>query len=194
MITEKRLQVNRELLLGQKVKRYFAGYGGAVGTVKKYSLKQDAYYMTYADGHHEWIPFLDMLGLLPKSWQRHEANFIQNVLFHQVHLAALESQEVCNHPTRPKSPLYTEGHRDIDKAWNAHVDLQWKQASDKEYSTLGEKKKCWKIIKIKDVPRGKSLIDVRWIFKLKYKNWIFEKHRARILVSFHMTTTLYVRS
>ena len=72
-ITEKCIQVNRELLFGQKVKRYFTGYGGAVGTVKKYSLKQDAYYMTYADGHHEWIPFLDMLGLLPKSWQRHEA-------------------------------------------------------------------------------------------------------------------------
>ena len=25
------------------------------------------------------------------------------------------------------------------------------------------------------------LIDVRWIFKLKYKNGIFEKHRARIV-------------
>ena len=123
MITEKRLQVNRELLLGQKVKRYFTGYGGAVGTVKTYSLKQDAYYLTYADGHHEWIPFLDMLGHLPKSWQRHEAKYIQNELFHQVHLAAVESQEVCNNPTRPKSP---EGHRDIVKAWNAHDGLQWK--------------------------------------------------------------------
>ncbi len=55
METEKRLQVNHELLLGHKVKRYFTGYDGAAGTVKKYSLKQDAYYLTYADGHHEWI-------------------------------------------------------------------------------------------------------------------------------------------
>jgi hypothetical protein len=84
MITEKRLQVNR---------------------------------------NHEWIPFLDMLGHLPKSWQRHEAKYIQNELFHQVHLATVESQEVCNNPTRPKSP---EGHRDIVKAWNAHDGLQWK--------------------------------------------------------------------
>jgi hypothetical protein len=105
------------------VKRYH-GYGGAVGTVKKYSLKQDAYYLTYADGHHEWIPFLDMLGLLPKSWQRYEANYIRNELFHQVHLATLESQEVSNNPTIPKSPLYTEGHRDIVKTWNAHDGLQ----------------------------------------------------------------------
>jgi hypothetical protein len=90
--------------------------------------------------------------------------------FHQVHLTALESQEVCNNSKRPKGPLHTEGHRDIVKAWNDHDGLQWKQGSDKEYSTLGEKKKCWKIIKIKDVSRGKSLIDVRWIFMLKYKN------------------------
>ena len=70
---------------------------------------------------------------------------------------ALESQRVCNNPTRPKIPLYTEGHRDIVKDWNAHDGLQWKQASDKEFSTLGEKKKYWKIIKIKDVPRDKNL-------------------------------------
>ena len=41
MITEKRPQVNHELLLGQKVKRYVTVYHGDVGTVKKYSLKQD---------------------------------------------------------------------------------------------------------------------------------------------------------
>ena len=40
MITENRLQVNHELLLGQKVKRYFTGYAEAVDTVKMYSLKQ----------------------------------------------------------------------------------------------------------------------------------------------------------
>ena len=53
MIKEKRLQINHELLLGQNVKRYFTGYGSAVGTVKKYSLNQDAYYLTYTNGHHE---------------------------------------------------------------------------------------------------------------------------------------------
>ena len=33
----------------------------------------------------------------------------------------------------------------------------------------------------KDIPRGKSLIDVRWVLKLSGKNGVFEKHRARIL-------------
>ena len=181
LITEKRLQANRELLIGQKIKRFFPGHGGAIGTVKKYSVSNDAYYLTYADGHHEWIPFLDVLGLLPKSWQRYEANFITNELFHQVHLAALESQEVRNNPTRPKSPLYTEGHSDIFKAWDSPDGMLWKEATDKEYYILEDKKKCWIKIKIKDIPRGKSLIDVRWVFKLKYKNGVFEKHRARIV-------------
>ncbi len=35
-----------------KVKRYFTGYDGVVGVVKKDSLKQDTYYLTYTDGHH----------------------------------------------------------------------------------------------------------------------------------------------
>ncbi len=52
LIPEKRLQANRELLIGQKIKRFFPGHGGANGTVKKYSVSNDAYYLTYADGHH----------------------------------------------------------------------------------------------------------------------------------------------
>jgi len=59
LITEKRLQGNRELLIGQKIKLCCPGYGGAIGTVKKYSVSNAAYYLTYSDGHHEWIPFLE---------------------------------------------------------------------------------------------------------------------------------------
>ena len=51
MITEKRLQANRELLIGQKIKRFFPGHGGALGTVKKYSVSNDTYYLTSA---HWW--------------------------------------------------------------------------------------------------------------------------------------------
>ena len=51
LITEKRLQANRELLIGQKIKRFFPGHGGALGTVKKYSVSNDTYYLTSA---HWW--------------------------------------------------------------------------------------------------------------------------------------------
>ena len=48
LITEKRLQANRELLIGQKIKRFFLGYGSAIGTVKRSSVSNDAYYLTYS--------------------------------------------------------------------------------------------------------------------------------------------------
>jgi hypothetical protein len=38
LIPEKHLQANRELLIGQKIKRFFPGPDGANGTVKKYSV------------------------------------------------------------------------------------------------------------------------------------------------------------
>ncbi len=186
LITEKRLQANRELLIGQKIKRLFPGHGDVIGTVKKYSVSNDAYYLTYADGHHEWIPFLDILGHLLRSWQRYEAKYIANELFHQVRLAALESEEVRNNPTRPKSTLYTEGHSDIFKVWDSPDGIFWKEDTDKVYYILEDKKKCWMKIKIKDIPRGKSLTDVRWVFKLKDKNGVFEKHRARIVAKGHL--------
>ncbi len=96
-------------------------------------------------------------------------------------LAALESQPVRSHPTRPKSPLYTEGHSDIFKAWDSPDRIFWKEATDQEYYILEDKKKFWIKIKIKDIHRGKSLIDVPWVFQLKYKNGVFEKHRTRIV-------------
>jgi hypothetical protein len=37
------------------------------------------------------------------------------------------------------------------------------------------------VVKVKDVSRGKSLIDSRWV-KLKYKTGILERYYARIVV------------
>ena len=34
---------------------------------------------------------------------------------------------------------------------------------------------------MKGIPRGESLIEVGWVVKLRYKNRVFEKHRARIV-------------
>jgi len=86
-----------------------------------------------------------------------------------VHLAALESQEESNNPTRSKSTLYSEGQSDRFKARDFPDRILWKEATDKEYFILEDKKKCWIKFKIKNIPRGKSLINVRWVFKLKYK-------------------------
>ena len=61
------MRVNKSLLIGKKLKKYFAGFGGAIGTVTDYLLDHDAYRLEYSDGHVDIIPFDDILKLLPKS-------------------------------------------------------------------------------------------------------------------------------
>jgi hypothetical protein len=70
-------------------------------------------------------------------------------------------------PTRSKRPLYT----DRFKTWDSPDGILWKKATDKEYFILEDKKdlQFWIKFKIKDIPCGKSSINVRWVFKLKYK-------------------------
>ncbi len=46
---------------------------------------------------------------------------------------------------------------------------------------VDDKRKYLKVVKVKDVSRGKSLIDSRWV-KLKYKTGIFEWYYSRIVV------------
>ena len=46
---------------------------------------------------------------------------------------------------------------------------------------VDDKRKYLKVVKVKALSRGKSLIDSRWV-KLKYKTGIFERYYARIVV------------
>jgi hypothetical protein len=64
------LRVNKSLLIGKKLKKYFSGFGGAIGTVTDYLLEHDAYLLEYSNGHFNIIPFADVLKLLPKAWSK----------------------------------------------------------------------------------------------------------------------------
>ena len=70
IITTVILRVNKSLLIGKKLKKYFSGFGGAIGTVTDYLLEHDAYRLEYSDGHVVIIPFGDILKLLPKAWSK----------------------------------------------------------------------------------------------------------------------------
>jgi hypothetical protein len=67
IITTHALRVNKSLLIGKKLKKYFSGFGGAIGTVTDYLREHDAYRFEYSDGHVVIIPFNDIFKLLPKS-------------------------------------------------------------------------------------------------------------------------------
>jgi hypothetical protein len=66
-IDETALRANKTLLTGERLKRYFAGYGGAIGTVTRYILEQDACELQYSDGHVDIILFEDILALIPNG-------------------------------------------------------------------------------------------------------------------------------
>ena len=74
-ITPDSLTINKSLLIGKKLKKYFAGFGGAIGTVTKYHLDHDDYQLEYSDGHIDIIPFNDVLKLLPKAWSNPQAHY-----------------------------------------------------------------------------------------------------------------------
>jgi hypothetical protein len=70
IITTDTLQVNKSLLIGKKLKKYFSGFGGAFGTITDYLLDHDAYRLEYSDGHVDIIALSDILKLLPKTWSK----------------------------------------------------------------------------------------------------------------------------
>jgi hypothetical protein len=70
IITTDTLRVNKSLLMGKKLKKYFSGFGGAIGTVTDYLFDHDAYRLEYSDGHVDIIPFSDILKLPSKTWSK----------------------------------------------------------------------------------------------------------------------------
>ena len=64
-ITTDTLRVNKSLLVGENLKKYFLGFDGALGTVTDYLLDHDDYRLEYTDGHVDIIPFNYILKLLP---------------------------------------------------------------------------------------------------------------------------------
>ena len=75
IITTDTLRVNKSLLIDKKLKKYFPGFGGAIGTATDYVLDHDAYRLEYSD----IIPFHDILKLLP-SHGLHRDNLPTNKL------------------------------------------------------------------------------------------------------------------
>jgi hypothetical protein len=59
IITTDTLRVNKSPLIGKELKKYFSGFGAAIGTVTDYLLEHDAYRLEYSDRHVDTIPFND---------------------------------------------------------------------------------------------------------------------------------------
>ena len=175
-VTAKSLSVNKLFLVGWKLKRFFLTRGNFVAKVSKYNPVTDSYQLFYpADNHEEWLPFSEVVKLLPKSWARDEER--ANVVSY--HLTSVAADEKLSTNPAQVAATYTEPLKYQD-ALNAPDRVLWKAALDLEYHTL-EKMGCWRVVKISTLPPGVKLISCKWVLKLKYTNGVYEKHKARIV-------------
>ncbi len=56
----------------------------------------------------------------------------------------------------------------------------WLEDTHKEYELLDKTMGCWEVVDIDTLPQDAKLIGVEWVFKIKYKNGEYERHKARI--------------
>lgn len=194
IITIDSLRVNKSLLIGKKLKKYFSGFGGAIGNVTEYSLEHDAYRLEYSDGHVEMIPFVDILKLLPKSWSKPKATSSEEALMVQPDeiverelVEHVEAAALFAHITSYSAPS-TATQFTTPKDYYHAADPQrtpdfrlWLDAIHKEYDLLDKTMECWEVVDIDTLPEDANLIGVKWVFKIKYKNGEYERHKARIV-------------
>jgi hypothetical protein len=57
----------------------------------------------------------------------------------------------------------------------------WFQATRKEYDLLAKTMGCWEEVDIDTLPEDANLIGVKRVFKIKYKNGEYKRHKARIV-------------
>jgi hypothetical protein len=194
IITSGTLRVKKSLLICRKLKKYFSGFGGALGTVTDYLLDHDAYRLEYTDGHVDVIPFNDILKLLPKSWSKprdssnEEAlNMLDESNLEEALIVHVEAAALIAHITTDRAPLNatqfttpSDYAHAIDPERTPDFRL-WLEATRKEYDLLDKTMGCWEVVDIDTLPEDANLIGVKWVFKIKSKNGEYERHKARIV-------------
>ena len=178
--TVKQLTKDKNILVNKKIRRNFGKpHGSAEGLVKRYDFASDSYEVYYpVDGWKEYLSFHDILRLLPKSWLRKEveANFA-SICAH-VAKAASEANDRVSQPNA--HTLYTEP-KTPKAALNAPDAALWKLAMDKEIHLLQDVMGCWEVMNISDLPSNANLIGCKWVYKVKFRENVYDKHRARIV-------------
>ena len=188
-VTPDDLRINKTLLIGRTLQRFFPGHGGAKGLVTKYILDKDVYEVEYSDGHVEHLQFEDALTLIPKSWAKAQSKpSAVEVLLAEVEHAALNAHIANSPSSTAKNGTYTTP-KDYPTAVDPRLTpdyREWGHATDSEYNLLNKIMRCWDEMDIKDLPPGANLIGTKWVLKLKYKNGEYERHKARIVALGYM--------
>ena len=183
-ITPDDVRVDKSLLVGRSLTRHFPNLGGFKGLVTKFILDKNVYELEYSDGWIEHITFEDALRLIPKAWAKGQLPpRNEEVLREKVEQAAFIAHISNSLSTTAKNGQYT-----TPKDFNHATDesrtpdfREWWEAILDEYYLLHETMKCWEIMDVKDLPKDANLIGTKWVFKLKFRNNEYERHKARIV-------------
>ena len=99
----------------------------------------------------------------------------------------VEAAALIAHITTDRAPLHSTSFT-TPKDFNHATDptrtpdyREWIEAIRKEYHLLDQTMGCWEIVDIETLPEDANLIGVKWVFKIKFKNGVYERHKARIV-------------
>ena len=138
-VTAKSLSVNKLFFVGWKLKLFFLTLGNFVAKVSMYNPDTDSYRLFYpSDNHEEWLPFSEVVKLLPKSWARDEEQ-ANTVAICYALTEVVADEKLSTNPAQVAA-TYTEPLKYQD-ALIAPDRVLWKAALDLEYNAL-EKMGC----------------------------------------------------
>jgi hypothetical protein len=110
-----------------------------------YNPDTDSYRLFYpSDNHEEWMPFSEVVKLLPKSWARDEEQANVVVICYAL-TEVVADAKLSTNPVQVAA-TYTESLKYQD-AFIAPDRVLWKAALDLEYNTLA-RMGCWCVVKV----------------------------------------------
>ena len=125
-----------------------------------YNPDTDLYRLFYpVDNHEEWLPFPEVVKILPKSWARDEEQ--ANIVAICYALTEVVADEKLSTDPAQAAATYTEPIKYQDALISPDRVL-WKAALYLEYSTL-EKMGCWRVVKLSTLPPGVKPISCKWV-------------------------------
>ena len=152
----------------------------------EYDIVKDLYKLEFvADSEVHLMTFEDVLSVLPESWFGEQASAHRARVIHSLARAAHAAcyLGISNKPIQI-APLLSEKFtepEDYKMCCKAPDYSEWLKAIIKEIKEL-EKMLSWQVVKLSSMPHGAKLISCRWMFKLRYRNGAYERHRARLSI------------
>ena len=176
--TEGELRANRTLLVGRILVRNFGKPGNFKGVVSSYDAVHEEYHIDFSADHtYELLSFDDVLMLHPNTWLFKRAH--ANIACAQPALTTTIFDVVMlKYAGKPAAFVaiasgFTEPGSYADSAlWQESIIVEIRQLESMD---------CWNVVLLTDLPSQSFVIGNKWVFKLKYRDSVFDKRKSRLV-------------